>query len=209
MAKEKDKIEHFAYLKMVDGQRKLMDKLISAVGENKANQMYDQIIEKLSDENDIKADEIDSFVTQLAENNNATKKLVSDVFVSIKMVEEAKKKVDKNYVDTQNAVNNAVIDANQVSYSHTYFLAQPGNKYYENISDLMLNQPNSLKATPNYGPKVGSPLRDKSTQTLFSDAKLQDAFFQKVDYIGAFKSDAEQDNWLKNWTNFDPQNTAY
>ena len=107
MAKEKDKIEHFAYLKMVDGQKKLMDKLISAVGESKANQMYDQIIEKLSDESDIKADEIDSFVTQLAENNNATKKLVSDVFVSIKMVEEAKKKVDKNYVDTQNAVNNA------------------------------------------------------------------------------------------------------
>ena len=107
MAKEKDKIEHFAYLKMVDGQRKLMDKLISAVGENKANQMYDQIIEKLSDESDIKADEIDSFVTQLAENNNATKKLVSDVFVSIKNVEDAKQKIDKNYVNTQNAVNNA------------------------------------------------------------------------------------------------------
>lgn len=107
MAKEKDKIEHFAYLKMVDGQRKLMDKLISAVGESKANQMYDQIIEKLSDESDIKADEIDSFVTQLAENNNATKKLVSDVFVSIKNVEDAKQKIDKNYVNTQNAVNNA------------------------------------------------------------------------------------------------------
>lgn len=107
MAKEKDKIEHFAYLKMVDGQKKLMDKLISAVGESKANQMYDQIIEKLSDESDIKADEIDSFVTQLAENNNATKKLVSDVFVSIKNVEDAKQKIDKNYVNTQNAVNNA------------------------------------------------------------------------------------------------------
>lgn len=107
MAKEKDKIEHFAYLKMVDGQRKLMDKLISAVGENKANQMYDQIIEKLSDESDIKADEIDSFVTQLAENNNTTKKLVADVFTSIKIVEEAKQKLDKNYVNTQNTVNNA------------------------------------------------------------------------------------------------------
>ena len=107
MAKEKDKIEHFAYLKMVDGQRKLMDKLISAVGENKANQMYDQIIEKLSDESDIKADEIDSFVSQLAENNNTTKKLVADVFTSIKIVEEAKQKLDKNYVNTQNTVNNA------------------------------------------------------------------------------------------------------
>ena len=107
MAKEKDKIEHFAYLKMVDGQKKLMDKLISAVGENKANQMYDQIIEKLSDESDIKADEIDSFVTQLAENNNTTKKLVADVFTSIKIVEEAKQKLDKNYVNTQNTVNNA------------------------------------------------------------------------------------------------------
>ena len=107
MAKDKDKIEHFAYLKMVDGQKKLMDKLISAVGESKANQMYDQIIEKLSDESDIKADEIDSFVAQLAENNNTTKKLVADVFTSIKIVEEAKQKLDKNYVNTQNTVNNA------------------------------------------------------------------------------------------------------
>lgn len=107
MAKDKDKIEYFAYLKMVDGQKKLMDKLVSAVGESKANQMYDQIVAKISDETDIKAEDIDSFVTQLAENNNATKKLVNDVFVSIKNVEDAKKKVDKNYVDTQNAVNNA------------------------------------------------------------------------------------------------------
>ena len=116
--------------------------------------------------------------------------------------------VNKAWKDAY-STDGVTMDETKKSFSHTYFLAQPGNKYYENISDLMLNQPNSLKATPNYGPKVGSPLRDKSTQTLFSDAKLQDAFFQKVDYIGAFKSDAEQDNWLKNWTNFDPQNTAY
>ncbi len=99
-------------------------------------------------------------------------------------------------------------DTNKESFSATYFKAQTGNKYYENISALMLKQPNSLQANPNYGPMSGSPLTGKSSNDLFANAKLSSGF-DKVDYIGAFKSDSDADNWMKGWTNFDPQNTDY
>ncbi len=98
-------------------------------------------------------------------------------------------------------------DTSKESYSSTFFKAQTGNQYYSAISELMLNQPNSLQASPNYGPKSGSPLTGKNTSDLFKDSKLSG--FDKVDYIGAFKSDADADNWMKGWTNFDPQNTEY
>ncbi|MCD7973066.1 MAG: hypothetical protein LUG18_10460 [Candidatus Azobacteroides sp.] len=91
------------------------------------------------------------------------------------------------------------------SFSHTYFLAQTGNKVFDNIADLKLNQPNSMLANANYGPTSGSPLLNAAS---FSDALLQSGF-EKVDYIGAFKSDSDADNWMKGWTNFDPQNTDY
>ncbi len=93
----------------------------------------------------------------------------------------------------------------EVSFSHTYFLAQSGNQYLDNISSLKLKQPNSLIANPNWGPTSGSPLTGKSG--LFTDAMLSG--FTQVDYIGAFKSDSDTDNWMKGWTNFDPQNTDY
>jgi hypothetical protein len=60
--------------------------------------------------------------------------------------------------------------------------------------------------TANWGPMEGSPLLGVAD---FTDAFLNDTFFEKVDYIGAFKSDKDADNWLKGWTNFDPQNTDY
>ena len=91
------------------------------------------------------------------------------------------------------------------SFSHTYFIAQTGNKVLANISDLKLKQPNSLSTSPNWGPSIGSPLLGAAA---FSDALLQSGF-DKVDYVGAFKSDADADNWTKGWTNFDPQNTDY
>lgn len=116
--------------------------------------------------------------------------------------------VNKAWKDAY-STDGVTMDESKKSFSHTFFLAQTGNKYYENISDLMLNQPNSLKSAPNYGPKAGSPLCNKNTESLFADVKLQNSFFQKVNYVGAFKSDADQDNWLRNWTNFDPQNTVY
>ncbi len=41
-------------------------------------------------------------------------------------------------------------------------------------------------------------------------AKLADAFFDKVNYIGAFAgTQTTSDDWTANWTNFDPVNTDY
>ena len=91
------------------------------------------------------------------------------------------------------------------SFSHTYFTSQASNKVLANISDLKLKQPNSLSSNPNWGPATGSPLLGAAS---FTDPLLQSGF-DKVDYVGAFKSDSDVDNWMKGWTNFDPQNTDY
>jgi len=115
--------------------------------------------------------------------------------------------VNKKLTDFYSNDGGKTIDETRESFSSTFFkLAANNNKNYNNISDLMLNQPNSLAASPNYGPKSGSPLTNLSN--LFSDVLLQSGF-DKVDYVGAFKSDSEADNWMKGWTNFDPQNTTY
>ncbi|MDR2472718.1 MAG: hypothetical protein LBD53_04015, partial [Tannerella sp.] len=89
------------------------------------------------------------------------------------------------------------------SFSHTWFKSQQGNEVLNTIAELKLKQPNSLAANPNWGPAAGSPLVGKSG--LFADL----TGFEVVDYIGAFRSDADADNWTKGWTNFDPQNADY
>ncbi len=99
-------------------------------------------------------------------------------------------------------------DIAKESFSSAYFKSQTGNMSYASIADLMLKQPNSLLSNPNYGPVSGSPLTGKNASELFSNDKLSSGF-EKVNYIGAFKSDADADNWMKGWTNFDPQNTDY
>ena len=45
----------------------------------------------------------------------------------------------------------------------------------------------------------------------FTDSKVTDSFFSKVDYIGALADPnaVGATNWLSGWTNFDPQNTDY
>jgi hypothetical protein len=58
----------------------------------------------------------------------------------------------------------------------------------------------------NWGPTTGSPLLGAAD---FTDAFLNDPFFEQVTYAGAFASDSDADNWTKGWTNFDPQNTDY
>lgn len=46
--------------------------------------------------------------------------------------------------------------------------------------------------------------------TNFTDAKVSDSFFDKVDYVGAFGyTGSSSDNWASVWTNFDPVNTDY
>ena len=97
------------------------------------------------------------------------------------------------------------IDATQTAFSETYFNTATGNVAYPAIADLKLSQPNSMAASPNYGPLTGSPLLGAAD---FTDVLLSSGF-DKVSYIGAFASDKEADNWMSGWTNFDPQHTSY
>ena len=76
-------------------------------------------------------------------------------------------------------------DGNQVSFSHTFFLAEPSNRV---ATEAELNLSDPAGTGQNYCP--ASRLSDNAGG-----------------YIGAF-ADAN-DNWMAGWTNFDPQNTSY
>ena len=116
-------------------------------------------------------------------------------------------------------------DADKRDYSwsgdiSTDYFMQPqlNNQVFASIDALGLKQfrskqlpipitgfgPNDL--TANWGPMADSPLLGAAD---FTDTFLNDPFFTKVTYIGAFASDRDEDNWLKGWTNFDPQHTNY
>ena len=44
----------------------------------------------------------------------------------------------------------------------------------------------------------------------FTNSKASDAFFTKVNFVGAFSgTQTTNDNWMAGWTNFDPVNTDY
>lgn len=96
----------------------------------------------------------------------------------------------------------------QESFSSAYFKnSSNGNTILGTIGALYLAQPNSLIASPNYGPASSSPLTGRIS--LFADTQLNDSFFDKVDFIGAFRSSSSSDNWMTGWTNFNPQSTVY
>ena len=103
--------------------------------------------------------------------------------------------------------------------SSDYFNRQElNNRNYATIEELKLKQPHSKRLPlPASGfaaddpaiscaPLTGSPLLGAAD---FTDAFLNDIFFEKVTYVGAFAGDTDADNWMKGWTNFDPQNTEY
>ncbi|WEA01869.1 hypothetical protein [Mucilaginibacter sp. SJ] len=75
-------------------------------------------------------------------------------------------------------------------------------------ADLVINSPFKFSSdfanagTPDFTVKTGSIA---ATGALFTDAKLTDAFFEKVDYKGAFGST----DWTAGWANFDPQTMPY
>lgn len=89
------------------------------------------------------------------------------------------------------------------------FFKQASNKnhIFSDLSDIALKQPNSLLTGANWGPTSTSPLIGKSG--LFDETLLTDQFFDKVDFIGAFRGDSSSDNWTSGWANFNPQNTVY
>ncbi|MDD3988772.1 MAG: hypothetical protein PHP30_01545 [Bacteroidales bacterium] len=94
------------------------------------------------------------------------------------------------------------------SFSTSFFnLISNGNTLYNNSQSLMLAQLSSLLPHPNWGPLPGSPLTNR--ENLFNESSLSDIFFDKVTFVGAFRSEASVDNWTMGWTNFDPQHTSY
>jgi hypothetical protein len=92
------------------------------------------------------------------------------------------------------------------------------NRIFGSIDDLKLKQfrskilplsANGFSAddlTANWGPTTGSPLLGAAD---FTDAFLNDSFFEKVTYVGAFADDSDAEEQLRGWTNFDPQNADY
>lgn len=76
-------------------------------------------------------------------------------------------------------------DRSQQSFSHTFFLSNPGNKI---IGEAALQLSDPANTGQNYCP-----------MTEISDGR--------GGYVGAFKN--ASDDWMKDWTNFDPQNTPY
>lgn len=75
------------------------------------------------------------------------------------------------------------------------------NAVYANATDLGLGLPVSL-TNPQLLPEGASPLQNGAS---FGTAPLSDSFFETVNFRGAFGTT----NWTSNWTNWDPQNTAY
>lgn len=90
-------------------------------------------------------------------------------------------------------------DGKEYSFSHEYFINQPGNLVFDNCSDLLLKDARNVGA--GYLPQSGSPVLNAAA---WNAAALSS--FEKVDYVGAFGSD---DQWLEGWTNFDPNHTDY
>ena len=108
---------------------------------------------------------------------------------------------NKVYEDVlYDAAGKAVIDANQKSYSNTFFFQEAlKNKAYDDAAAL------DLKDASN----VGSPFMPSASSPLLTLASFDGetkASLDKVAYVGAFNA---TDNWLTGWTNFDPQNTKY
>jgi hypothetical protein len=89
------------------------------------------------------------------------------------------------------------------------------NRRFATSDNVQLLNPFSLSA-PSFVPRTASPIVTVAPATApvvpadFTDSKVSDAFFTKVNYIGAFSgSGTTADNWMAGWTNFDPQNTDY
>ncbi|MDR1091079.1 MAG: hypothetical protein LBL79_08390 [Prevotella sp.] len=134
-------------------------------------------------------------------------KFQNNVFAGMGLLGSDINKQSPAWTDQLSTDGTNVTDPASASFSSTFFkLAKNKNKSLANISDLMLKQPNSTIASPNYGPVTGSPVLGIAT---FTDALLTDSFFAKVTYSGAFAGSSDSDNWMLGWTNFDPQSTAY
>ncbi|MCX7798633.1 MAG: T9SS type A sorting domain-containing protein [Melioribacter sp.] len=86
----------------------------------------------------------------------------------------------------------------------TWFNTQTfSNKVYDNSTQVGLVDPFNL-SKPNPVPTSNSVAVNAAS---FQNERLQDKFFTRVSYIGAF--DPNGPRWDEGWTNYDPQNTNY
>ena len=70
------------------------------------------------------------------------------------------------------------------------------------VAALQLGNLSSLSAA-DPRPLAGSPLLNKAE---FTSTRINNAFFTKVTYAGAFDVN---DNWMQGWTNFNPSAANY
>jgi len=142
--------------------------------------------------------------TQLAATDGKLK--IQNVYLAQMTITGTDK--DGSYKDSLSTDANTFIKTAPESFSSTFFKnSSNNNTLLSSASALMLKQPSAPAVSGNWAPLASSPLTNRSN--LFTDSKVTDTFFDKVNFIGAFRSDASADNWTLNWANFDPQNTAY
>ncbi len=115
---------------------------------------------------------------------------------------------DGSFKDSLSTDASVFIKSAPESFSSSFFkLSANGNQILTGVNSLMFKQPNLLGVNPSWAPVAGSPLLNKTN--LFTDTRVSSSFFDKVNFIGAFRSDAASDDWTARWSNFDPQNTSY
>lgn len=117
-----------------------------------------------------------------------------------------------------NATNNLLQFRNNVLSAHTDPLAVAGSSIWDidgwyatsgfnnttltDNNNLLVDYPTNDLTAPVLLPQSGSPLLSGAD---FTNANLQDAFFEDVTYKGAFGAT----DWTACWANWDPQNTVY
>lgn len=106
---------------------------------------------------------------------------------------------NKKYEDEYYDKGTDTYDTTRVSYSHEFFMAQPGNQV---MTEAELNLTDAANVGQAYCPGANSPLLSGA-----SFSGITNLFINQVNYIGAFGGST--DNWMSGWTNFDPQNTVY
>jgi hypothetical protein len=113
-----------------------------------------------------------------------------------------------NSIQIQNTVlagcaSNFAIDLTS-SYDLAAWFNNPsfGNSIYSQNSDVMLTDPFNF-TNPDFRPAPGSPLLSGAS---FANPRLNDPYFQQVNYKGAFDG---VNDWTQGWTNWDAQNTVY
>jgi hypothetical protein len=102
----------------------------------------------------------------------------------------------------KNCVLSGMLSNFKADFDSTYYFRQGGNnRTFAQNSALKVEDAFSL-SSPVFTLQSGSPL---AGQAAFDDARLQDGFFERVSYIGAFGTE----DWTGGWTNFNPQDTQY